>query len=125
MTSRQIVALSQQGLSAADIASGLEIEEAAVRLVLNTNNTGTSEDRDINDDQLATIRRSLYNLAVGADDESVQAKVGMFLLERAKPSRQKDNSNGSPIININKAIINAQAKFDALAKKYSNNGGTE
>jgi len=117
LTQRQVLALAEQGASSTEIAETLEIEEAAVKLVLNANSAGSAQDRDINDEQLAILRQKAFQLAVGAEDESVSARMTMFLIERDKP-RLKEQTI-SPFMQINNAIINGSARFDELARQYS------
>lgn len=113
---RQILALANQGGTAAEIAKALDIEEAGVRLVLAAHEKGSVEDRDINDEQLERLRKHAYNLAVGAEDEVVQARLTMFLLERDKPSDRKSSNN---ITSINQALILANDSFKKLVDSYS------
>ena len=116
LTSRQILALSNDGLSPAIIARELSIEEAFVRLVLAKHNAGTSEDRDINDEQLKILRSEAYSLATGAEDEGVRAKMTMYLIDRDKPKRVEQIS---PITLINQAIIQAQAAYQEELKEIA------
>ena len=119
LESRQIVALARDGMSSGDIAKELSKDEALVKLVLNTNEAGSAQDRDINDDELASLRRNAYNLAIGAEDESVQARLTMFLLERDRPPKVANQSQGNAIGNINNAVILAQRGFNDLLKEYT------
>lgn len=115
LNTRQIVALSKDGMSSGEIASSLGIEEAAVKLVMNRNEVGSAVDRDIDDDQLAALRRHAVGLALGAEDEGVQARMTMFLIERDKP---KERSVSSPIVQINQALISANETFKKMVETY-------
>lgn len=116
MQTRQILALSNEGLGSAEIAKELMIEEGLVKLCLGAHKKGTEEDRDINDAQLRLIRQKLTDLALGAQDEAVMAKVGMYLLDRDKP--RKIESGGINIEAINIAIQAAKQNFNELVKAY-------
>lgn len=113
LQSRQILSLAAQGAPAAEIATSLNIEEALVKLVLARHNP--SAERDIDDDQLAALRRHAYNLAIGSTDEAVQARLTMFLIERDKP---KSDQRGSSITAINNALILANDSFKKLVEDY-------
>lgn len=105
---RQIAALIREGVPDDEIARQMDIEPALVKLVASKNGA----DRDIDDDQLAILRKHAFNLALGASDDSTQARMTMFLLERDRPS--KKSSEASPIALINNAIIAANDAFEKL-----------
>lgn len=111
-----IAALAAQGASAGEIAVELGIEESLVRLTLRAQGAGTESDRDINDAQLAVIRKRLYNFAAFNDDPGIASKVGMFLLERDRP--RGNVSSGNTITAINNAIIVANTEFEKLKTAY-------
>lgn len=117
LESRQILSLAGDGASPAEIAKGLGVEESLVRLVLSSHEVGNTADRDINDEQLEALRRHAYNLAIGSSEESIQAKMTMFLLERDKPSGGR---NGNSITAINQALILANGAFEKLTKEFQN-----
>lgn len=114
--SRQIVALSRDGCSAEEISKSLDIELAAVKLVLSANNQGSAVDRDINDAQLSELRQRAYNLAMYSQEDAVSARMTMFLIERDKPRKSQDSHLS--ITNINQALIQANASFGELLKEY-------
>ncbi len=114
LTSRQILALAKDGLDSGAIAKSLDIEEALVRLVLARHVPGA--DRDIDDEQLASLRRKAYTLAMSAEDETVSARMVMFLIERDKPSKA---GQGSSIMAINNAIVMANENFNKMIDEYS------
>ena len=116
MQSRQILALSHEGLGPADISRELLIDEGLVKLCLGAYKEGSEEDRDINDAQLKMIRQKLTDLALGAQDEAVAAKCGMYLLDRDKP--RKIDTGGVNIQAINIAIQAARQNFNDLVKVY-------
>ncbi len=117
LQTRQITALLKDGASAEEIAKELSLEVALVKLVAERNNVGTAADRDINDDELAILRRHAFNLAMGAADDATQARLTMFLLERDKPSKKA--TEGGSISVINNAIIAANGAFERLVKEMS------
>lgn len=114
---RQILALSVDGVNAEGISSDLGVPIEQVKLVLNAHNAGSSVDRDINDEQLANLRRNAYNLALGSEDEAVQARMTMYLMDRDKPKALPSEHSG--ITAINKAIIIAKSSYDELMKEYA------
>lgn len=116
-TTRQIAALAEQGCTSAAIAESLGVEEAYVKLVMQRNEVGN--DRDIDDTQLASLRKHAFNLAVAAENEGIQARMTMFLIERDKPKEKKDVS---PIMLINQAIVAARTDFDKLKESFQSNG---
>lgn len=116
LTSRQIIRLSEQGAPAEEIASTLSLELPFVKLVLSSNSQGSDVDRDINDDQLKRLRDHAFHLAVGADDEAVQARMTQFLIERDKP---RERAPMNPIIAINQALIQANDSFKQMTEKFS------
>jgi hypothetical protein len=117
IVNRQILALSLDGLSAEGIASDLCVPLEQVKLVLSAHKAGSDLDRDINDEQLANLRRNAYNLAIQAEDEAVQARMTMYLLDRDKPKAQTDHRSG--ITAINNAIIIAKQEYDSLMADYA------
>lgn len=121
LSARQIVALSQQGLSAAEISEVLKTDEASVRLVLNRNEVGVPEDRDIDDAQLKTLRKNAYDLALGAEDDNTRARMTMFLIERDRPVKKKEDLGGARgnITLINQAILQSNAKVNELLSECS------
>lgn len=125
LTQRQILALSSEGAPPDEIAAALEIEEAAVRLVLSAHNSApiaNSSDRDINDEQLAILRAKAYELATSAEDEGISLRATMFLIERDKPRLSVQSTN--PIIQINQAISAGSGRFEELSKLYSDSHET-
>ena len=116
LTQRQIIAGANSGMSAEDISRDLGIGIEAVKVALAVNNTGTAADRDINDDELGAIRKNLASLALNASDEAVQARVGMYLLDRDKPRNTQEKFSG--ITAINNAIILGQSAYENLMKTY-------
>lgn len=112
---RQILALAGEGLNSESISRELQIEEALVKLTLSANSSGTAPDRDINDAQLELLRQRAYNLAMGSEDDSVSARMTMFLIERDKPRQEKQSLN---INVINQAIIQAKGKMAELTDLY-------
>jgi hypothetical protein len=116
LSSRQILALSNEGCAADVISKELKIEESLVRLVLSAHKGGSQDDRDINDAQLALLRSRALGLALGAEDETVAAKMTMFLIERDRP--RKVEHTGPNIGQINMAISVAREKFLELSDKY-------
>src|SRR6185369_6776275 len=89
LTTRQIVSFAEQGASIREIADTLQIEEAAVKLVLNANETVTADtDQDVNEAELKLLRRHAFELATNSEDESLQGKMTRWLIERARPARR-------------------------------------
>jgi len=116
LVSRQILALASQGSGVSEIASSLGIEEPFVKLVLERHAEVDAVDRDINDDELKALRHHAFRLATEANDETVQARLTMFLIERDKPSKER---GGSSILAINKALVLANDSFQNLVKDYA------
>lgn len=114
--SRQVLALSKDGASAEEIARSLDLELGMVKLVLGANGAGEVADRDINDEQLAQLREKAFNLAMYSQEDSVAARMTMFLIERDRPSKKLDS--GVSIANINNALIAANSSFNDLLKEY-------
>lgn len=115
LDSRQILSLARQGASAEEISKELSLELELVKLVMNRQNIGSDQDRDINDEQLRALRDRAFSLAM-SNDENISARLTMFLIERDKP---KNVSSGNPIMLINNAIIGAREKFEKLKEAYS------
>lgn len=117
IASRQILVLSDEGLSSMQIATELGIQEELVKLTLNAYKKGSEVDRDINDSQLQLLRQKALSLALAADDESVSARMCMYLIDRDKP---KDSGSAGPSIGaINMVILGAQEKLKELTAKYT------
>lgn len=119
ITNRQILAMANEGLNADLIAADLGLAIEQVKLVLSAHRAGTEVDRDINDTQLAALRRNAYNLALGSDDDSVQARMTMFLIERDRPKDHAENQ--SEITAINNAIIIGRAAYEEMMEQYEGN----
>jgi len=124
LTTRQIVSFAEQGASIREIADTLQIEEAAVKLVLNANETVTADtDQDVNEAELKLLRRHAFELATNSEDESLQGKMTRWLIERARPARRHnveyENAQQNVIVNINKAILGANGKFNELVNKFT------
>lgn len=119
ISQRQILELSAQGAAAEEIAGTLGCELGMVKLVLARNNTGSAEDRDINDEMLARLRDHAFNLALQTEDLGVSAKMTRFLIERDKP-RAAVQQNTAPLVQINAAILAAQDSFKKLTTSYFN-----
>lgn len=118
MTSRQIVALANEGLDCGSIARELNVEVSLVKLVLSANlPQDSSPERDLDDNDLVELRHNAKRLALCAEDESVQARMTMFLIERDKPRKIADS--GPNIGNINIAIMQSREKFMELTEKYA------
>lgn len=116
-STRQILALAEQNISAEVISRELDLPLEQVKLTLRANKKGTETDRDITDDQLALLRQRVFQLATTSSDESVALKAATFLIERDKPVKVQDTS-GVNLTLIQQAIIQAQSGFDALRSKY-------
>lgn len=116
-TTRAILSLAAEGLEARAISTELGVEPEVVKLTLSAHKAGTESDRDINDDELSLIRKKLVDLALYSGDEAIQARVGMFLVERDKP-RKADTPPVSSIQQINIAIQTAAERFADLKKQY-------
>jgi hypothetical protein len=117
----QVISLAGQGASVEDISSELELEPAAVKLILNRH--GMLREEEISDDEFNDIRNGLVELARNSSNEFIRSKVGMFLYERKKgPSSLKS----APIVNIaslNMLIANSHAKIvRSLTGDESNRG---
>jgi len=119
LVARQILALSAQGFNPPAIAGELVVDEAVVRSVLSVNGAGAKEDRDIDDAQLKRLRAHAFDLATMANDEGVQAKLTMFLLERDKPAKLPTQSTGINPVQINIAIQQANDKMAQLLQAHS------
>ena len=115
LQTRQIVSLLADGMAPDQIASSLELDVALVKLVAARHNQG--EDRDITDQDLAALRAHAVSLALGAENEAVQAKMTMFLIERDKPKKQ--NTVINPVVLVNQAIRQANGIFNELSQAYS------
>jgi hypothetical protein len=113
----QILSLAAQGAGAEEIATELGIELALVKLVLRAQGAGNESDRDINDAELALLRKRAFTLCF-SEDESVAAKMTMFLIERDKP-KLTNPVNGNSITLVNNAIMLAQSEFNKLRNSYS------
>ena len=118
LTTRQIVELAGQGVNAEEIATTLSVELPLVKLVLNRNELGSAQDRDIDDAQLSQLRGHAFWLATQSADISVAAKMTRFLLERDKPRTSSNASGASPITQVNIAIAAAQENFKKLTAAY-------
>lgn len=121
MTTRQIVALANDGAGVDEIATTLNIEVPLVKLALEGNNVDKSSapDRDITDDDLKLLRRHAMNLALSAENEAVQARMTMYLIDRDKPKVAEQTA--SPITLINNALITANKSMEALKAEYATN----
>ena len=117
LSNEQILSCAREGLSADEISAELKIPVERVKLVLVRHSAGGEQDRDINDDDLARLRAHAVHLAMGAEDESVQAKMTMYLIDRDKPRAPAEKP--SNILAINQAVVLAQDKFQELIKEYS------
>ncbi len=106
LTAQQIIALSQQGAVAEDIASALNEPLENVKVVLKSSNQGSAEDQDISDDQLALIRQQLVTLALYGADESVRYKACQTLLERKRPSKKDQTALNVTVVNQQLAAAN-------------------
>lgn len=115
LTSRQILELAAQGTPREEISSALAVEPALVNLVLSSHGQAAAE-RDIDDEQLAVLRRQAYKLALQNEDLGVSAKMTRFLIERDKPKAVAQTA--SPLANINQAIILAQGSSKKLMEEY-------
>lgn len=115
LTARQICSLGEQGCTVEQISKELDVESALVKLILSRNNVSGASDRDITDEDLKLLRRKAVDLALGAEDESVQARMTMFLIERDRPAVRAPTS---PLVAINQAIISANENFSRLLKEY-------
>lgn len=113
----QILSCSREGLSAEEISAELHLPVERVKLVLARHAAGAESDRDINDDDLARLRMHALSLALGAEDEAVQAKMTMYLIDRDKP--RATVAPPSNILAINQAVVLAQGRFQELMKEYS------
>ena len=114
LQSRQIVALAEDGMSAEEIATATETDLSLVKLVIARSTQ--DGDRDITDEDLKKLRRHAVELAFRAEDESVQARMTQWLIERDKPVKKEVQI--SPILAINQAIIDARGAFGDLMKEY-------
>lgn len=119
LVARQVLALSSQGFKPDAIAGELEIGEEIVRSVLSVNKAGAVEDRDIDDAQLKRLRAHAFDLATMANDEGVQAKLTMFLLERDRPAKPAITSTGINPVQINIAIQQANDRMAELLKAHT------
>ena len=117
LTSRQIVALGRDGLAVPDIAEQLGVEVSLVKLVLEGNSV--PGDRDITDDDLSALRRHAVDLALRAENEAIQARMTMYLIDRDKPRAAP--AQASPITLINNALIAANQSLKALTDEYAAN----
>ncbi len=118
LSSRQIISLSREGMSAEDISNALGIDVPSVKLVMNANSAGTKEDRDINDDELTLLRQKAVQLALYSADDNVSAKMTCFLIERDKPRKSAPEVSGTNLTLINNAIIQSKKRFAQLASAY-------
>lgn len=118
LSARQVCALRRDGLTVEEIARGLGITEAEVQLVLERNGDNSqAADRDINDGQLAALREKALQLALYSEEDSVSARMTMFLIERDKPRAVKESGNSIQL--IQNAIITANENFKKLVAEYS------
>lgn len=111
----QVLSLSRDGLGAPEIAKELSLPEERVKLVLSRHNAGSNADRDIDDEDLTRLRAHALALALGAENEAVQAKMTMYLIDRDKPRTKAEEP--SNILAINQAIFLAQSRFKDLIKE--------
>lgn len=115
-TTQQVCALSRDGLSAEQISEALGVPIEQVKLALSANQLGSEADRDINDEQLAALRTKAFQLAMYSPEDTVAARMTMFLIERDRPSKKAEQL--SPIVAINKALVVAQQNFTNLIEEY-------
>lgn len=118
LTTRQILALSNEGLDAARIAQELAVELPMVKLVLAAHDPGPrSNDRDIDDNGLNLLRQRALALALNSENEAVSARMIEFLIERDKPKKTVADSPNIGAINV--AILNGRGAFNKLIDEYS------
>ena len=120
-TRRVILGALEQGGTVEEIASEMNLLESDVLLVAGSRlKPGQEEDAgfDITADQLATLRGHAFQLALGAEDQAIQAKLTMWLIDRRAPA--KTNSGGVNFLQINQQIEEARTKTAALFATYSN-----
>lgn len=115
LQTRQIVALLKDGMTVEQIAESCQLDPCLVKLVVARNSQ--DGDRDITDDDLKNLRRHAVELAMGADDQSVQARMTQWLIERDRPRKQEQAIN--PIMAINQAIITSMEQYKELSKSFS------
>ena len=118
LESRQVAALAGQGFGVGDIASQLGLDELDVKLCLRAEGEGRDEDRDITDEDLKKLRKNALSLALGANDESVQAKMTMFLIERDRPSKVAVGTGVNPM-QINIMIQEANKRMAETIQAYT------
>lgn len=116
---KQILALTAQGASPEDIASGLSVPPAEVNATLVL--AGKASERDIDDAQLLLLRRRAFELAMQPGDLKVSSSMTQFLIERDKP-REVQTGAGNSITVINQAIQTGHEGFEKLKEKYAKNG---
>jgi hypothetical protein len=116
---RQVLALSGQGFGAKDISGQLGLEELDVKLALRTQDSGTEEDRDITDAELKVLRKNAFVLATQAEDESVQAQMTRFLIERDKPTKVAAPAQGINPMQINIMIQEANKRMAETIQAYT------
>jgi hypothetical protein len=115
LQTRQILALVKDGMPIEQIAHSLDIDPALIKLAVARNSQ--DGDRDITDEDLARLRAHAVSLALNADNEAVQAKMTMYLIDRDKP--KNSNVTINPILMVNQAIKEAHASFHDLVKEYT------
>lgn len=115
LQTRQILALIKDGCTPEQVAESMNVDPALIKLIVARNSQ--DGDRDITDEDLRTLRRHAFDLATSAEDESIQAKMTQWLIERDKPKSKEVTIN--PILAINQAILASRQSFNELLKEYS------
>jgi hypothetical protein len=113
LQTRQIAALHADGMTIEQISSSLDLAPELVKLAVARNSN--DGDRDITEEDLRRLRSHAVALALGADNEGVQARMTQWLIERDKP---KVSANVSPVLMINQALVAMQQNYGDLLKSY-------
>lgn len=118
LESRQVAQLGEQGFGVKEIAEQLGLDELDVKLCLRAEEVGNEVDRDITDEDLKKLRKNALSLALGANDESVQAQMTRFLIERDRPSKVAVSTGVNPM-QINIMIQEANKRMAETIQAYS------